>query len=326
MLVETERFEPMPLDTDREVWERQSTERLIYYRWFQRYLDTGSDSEERSLRKLYSAVNPPVKPQAWAQIARIWRWRERAELYDEYVIRASRESFIRQMELVAARHARQATVISGVGMAVIRKFMERFREIGNQLTFGELQKLWKTANEAVELGHREERAARGYNRALIIPQVAQDDLTRLVDNMEMMADPEIDAAYREIEEVLIRRTRVRISEPSPRAITAPYVVQQSEELQPQIIPTAGWRWPTLEELGIEAEYLDPNRPGSVVKPYPAGVFYFLIGKDTFAVEMWSATPPVSTPDEHPYLELLELPDEIEKPLEKSVWEEIDDPH
>lgn len=200
-----EQHEPVGLDIDKEPWERQSRERILYFRWFQRYLDQDPEKlkSDRQVPMAYNAIDPGVSRHIFREVARVWRWPERGEAFDEHVFRRRREAYMREVELMAARQAAQAVRTQRAGSVVIRRFAEEFRNRRETLRFDELVRLLPTAIRAVEVGHREERLARGFGRAVVLQQGAESDVTRIVGDLEKQESPEIEALFRELEQLLV---------------------------------------------------------------------------------------------------------------------------
>ena len=119
--------------TPSEPWEQQPGEPNRWYARFERYRLAGPS------RSLLGAVNAERQqrgacqsksiPQAWAKNARQWRWRERAEAWDEHErlqARAARAHLIEEMNPPArpgsprlAKHCHRSSQILGPGAALL---------------------------------------------------------------------------------------------------------------------------------------------------------------------------------------------------------------
>lgn len=79
------RPEPITLDPDLAPWERQPNEDNNWFARFNAFREIGS---QRSLLGLYNSQSKKKRlgvPQVWTERCRVWRWRERAEAWDEYL-------------------------------------------------------------------------------------------------------------------------------------------------------------------------------------------------------------------------------------------------
>lgn len=223
------RIAVVPFDPDREPWERQSAERMLYYKWFMTYMDYDTKGRERSVQDVFRRVRPNGTSQIrFREIARVWQWERRAELYDEFVFRNSRASYLRAVELMAARQARVGMVTAGMGAAVLREFTAQLRQRieDGELSWKDALGLLPTALRAIEIGQREERLARGFQRSIAMPSPTDDDFTRVVEHLEYESGPEVDKAFRQLEEVLVERVTVRrsieIDRPDQVALPSPH--------------------------------------------------------------------------------------------------------
>lgn len=205
------RISPVPLDPDRESWERQSAERMQYYRWFSVYLEQDVGKKERSVDEAFKRIAPDVSRIRFREVARIWSWQRRAELFDEYVFRNNREAYITEIARMAARQARVGIITAGMGIAVLREFTAQLRDKINSgdLKWEEAKSLIPNAIRAIEVGQREERLARGFQRAVTILEPTDNDFSRVVDHFTNETGPELDAAFRQLEEILVERITVR---------------------------------------------------------------------------------------------------------------------
>jgi hypothetical protein len=98
-------------------WERQPGENNRWYARFEEFRLAGPS------RSLLGAVNaerrrkgrPTARstPQAWAASARRWRWRERAEAWDECQRQETRAEHARRLEEMNHRHAQEAFALQG---------------------------------------------------------------------------------------------------------------------------------------------------------------------------------------------------------------------
>jgi hypothetical protein len=205
------RISIVPLDPDREPWERQSAERMNYYRWFMVFMEQDTKGKERSVEVAYKKIQPDSTLIRFREVARIWSWERRAELFDEYVFRNNREAYLVEMAKMAARQARVGIVAAGMGAAVIKEFTAQLREkiLNGQLDWAEAMKLLPISLRAIEVGQREERLARGFQRAVALPEPKDDDFTRVVDHLSLESGPEVESAFRQLEEILVERVTVR---------------------------------------------------------------------------------------------------------------------
>lgn len=217
------RISPVPLDPDREAWERQSAERMIYYRWFSVYLEQETGKKERSVDEAYKRISPDITRIRFREIARIWGWERRVELFDEYVFRNNREAYITEMARMASRQARVGIITAGMGAAVLRDFTAQLRDkiVSGELKWEEAKALLPTAIRAIEVGQREERLARGFQRAIAMPEPNDSDFSDVVDHFSAVSGPEVDAAFRQLEEVLVERITVRRTVESRPALPQP---------------------------------------------------------------------------------------------------------
>lgn len=205
------RIRAVPFDPDREAWERQSAERMIYYKWFITFLEQETKGRERSVDEAFRKVKPDSSRIRFREIARIWSWERRAELFDEHVFRNNREAYFFEVAKLAARQAHVGIVAAGMGAAVLKEFTAQLRDKINEgrLTWDETIKLLPIGLRAVEIGQREERLARGFQRAIANPEPTDDDFSRVVDHFTNVSGPEVDSAFRQLEEVLVERVTIR---------------------------------------------------------------------------------------------------------------------
>jgi hypothetical protein len=204
---------PVTLDLDREPWERQNAERLHYYRWFQIYLELSSLKNERSIRAAWTQAcvqyGGRIATRTFNHAAKVWRWKERAEAWDEYTFRVSRDTYVKTLEQVAARQARRGVVMASVGAAIINRLRTKLLERGNNLALRDLVKLFRPAMEAVQTGQREERLARGFQTSIALPSGNEEDaFDRVLSGLELEASPEVEEALNQLEEVLIEKVTI----------------------------------------------------------------------------------------------------------------------
>lgn len=205
---------PIDLIADREPWERQPAERLQYYTWFQNYLEQPHEQLERSLKKSYleckQRAGGTLSTRIFAHAAKVWRWRLRAEAFDEYVFRAGRNAYINTIELMAARQARRGVTVANLGVSILRELAKRIEERGDKITFRDLKGMFRPAMEAVSVGQREERLARGFGRQVLQPEAEDDNIFEqtLSELGAVESTPELEEAFTQLETVLVERVRV----------------------------------------------------------------------------------------------------------------------
>jgi len=225
---------PVDLVDDREPWERQPAERIPYYRWFQIYLELDTSRKERSIKEAWRQANrsTSVGVTIFGHVAKVWRWIERAEAWDEFVFRTKRNEYLKTIELMSARQARRGVITASVGAAIIRAFAEKFRETKTALGLDELRKLLRPALEALEIGQREERLARGFQRSITQPPVeGEDAFSAVLDSLDLESSPEVDRAFNQLESVLVERVRItRTRQSQPKLPPGTIIDGESREL------------------------------------------------------------------------------------------------
>lgn len=203
---------PVELEDDKEPWERQSAERINHYRWFETYRNLDTSKFERSLNAAYRAANisagERISTKLFRHVAKVWRWQYRAECWDEWVFRQERASYLRSIEAMAARQARRGVLTANIGVTILRALMKRFQASHNELSFGELRRMMKPALDALEMGQREERQARGFQRAITVEPEQEENLFEklLNQSMDIEESPELEEAFQELEQVLVQTT------------------------------------------------------------------------------------------------------------------------
>lgn len=93
-----QRFKAPPHDEDRQPWDIQDGEPIIWYQRFEIYRTLGA---HRSLEKLWRATPGPHGancPNFWYARAIDWNWRERAAAWDIYQITQKRREFAEEAQ------------------------------------------------------------------------------------------------------------------------------------------------------------------------------------------------------------------------------------
>jgi hypothetical protein len=140
-----------------EPWERQPGEPNRWFARFENYLRTGPG------RSLLGAVNSEraksgkhrqtAIPGSWSRAAAQWRWKARAEVWDEQERQKARETHARDIAEMNARHIQEA-------QALQRKAIERLKSLElNDISAADLARF---IVEATKL----ERTARGEPEAI----------------------------------------------------------------------------------------------------------------------------------------------------------------
>jgi hypothetical protein len=98
-----------------EPWDRQPDEPNLWYTRFERYRLSGPS---RSLLGTLNAeavekgkTRQTKVPGAWNQACRHWRWRERAEAWDEQARQKARAAHVRDVEEMNRRHIQEAQAL-----------------------------------------------------------------------------------------------------------------------------------------------------------------------------------------------------------------------
>lgn len=104
----------------REPWERQPGEVNLWFARFELFRMAGPTrsvlgivNKEREFRGKNKAKSIP---QAWAKAARQWRWRERAELSDEFERQQARAAHAKAIEEMNRRQLQEAIALQGVAI------------------------------------------------------------------------------------------------------------------------------------------------------------------------------------------------------------------
>jgi hypothetical protein len=107
-----------------EVWERQPGEPN---RWFARFEAYRLLGPSRSLlgavnddRRQRSGARARSVPQAWAKNAKAWRWRERAEAWDDSQRRAARAAREKEIDEMNHRQVQEARALQSVATQRLR--------------------------------------------------------------------------------------------------------------------------------------------------------------------------------------------------------------
>jgi hypothetical protein len=105
-------------------WEQQPGEPSRWYARFERFRLAGPS------RSLLGAVNierqqddkPATRsvPQAWANAAKKWRWRERAEAWDVHERRQARVAHAQQIEEMNRRHVQEARGLQSLAIGYLK--------------------------------------------------------------------------------------------------------------------------------------------------------------------------------------------------------------
>lgn len=204
------------LDNDREAWERQRTEPITNYLWFQLYLEQNAGVKERSLQAAHDKLivacqDQEVAPPSDAEFFRIaneWYWKNRAEAYDEYVVKTRRSAYIKQVEEMGARQAHRAIQAASLGIQILEEIMKRFAQEKDGLSLNDLLKRMKPALEAVAIGQHEERLTRGIHREILTSNIQEDNqFDKMLTALEEDTSPEMVEAITKMELILTKQTK-----------------------------------------------------------------------------------------------------------------------
>ena len=105
-------------------WEQQPGEPNLWYARLERYRLAGPS---RSLlgtlnaeRQQRGANKGKSVPQAWARNAKRWRWRERAEAWDEHQRRQARLAHAQGIEEMNQRHIQEAKALQSIAIQRVK--------------------------------------------------------------------------------------------------------------------------------------------------------------------------------------------------------------
>lgn len=115
-----------------EPWERLEDERSIPFATFQAYLTMGP--ADRSILACYRARSGKPQatsvPGAWRKWEARFRWRERAEAYDDYVLAKERRAIETARVAARRRHAALGEFMQRVGAESLKKMDPLTQKVG----------------------------------------------------------------------------------------------------------------------------------------------------------------------------------------------------
>jgi hypothetical protein len=104
----------------RDPWDQQSGEPNRWFARFERYRLAGpsrsllglfnTERQQRGTKKAKSI------PESWAENADKWRWRQRAELWDDHERRQARLAHAQEIEEMNRRHAQESRALQSKGL------------------------------------------------------------------------------------------------------------------------------------------------------------------------------------------------------------------
>lgn len=127
------------LDDDRKEWERQRREPITAFAKFNVFREMGP---ERTLSELARRLGKHHK--TMEQQSRRYRWRERAELYDQHLAALSRKAEEKAVQDARARHVQIARLMQGIAGKRLEALFERVRkdpEAAGDISAGEVRLL-----------------------------------------------------------------------------------------------------------------------------------------------------------------------------------------
>jgi len=99
-------------------WEQQAGEPNRWYARFERFRLAGPNrsllSTLNAERQQRGAKKGKSLPQAWARSVHQWRWRERAQAWDEYQRRQARAAHAQEIQGMNRRHAQEARALQNL--------------------------------------------------------------------------------------------------------------------------------------------------------------------------------------------------------------------
>jgi hypothetical protein len=166
-------------------WERQPSEPNRWFARFEAYRLAGpgrsllgSVNAERLCRR---AVKTHSIPHAWAEQARRWRWRERAEAWDEHQRQLARAAHAQAVEEMNHRHVQQAKALQAKGLERLRSCGSEELALRDVVRFVvEASKLERTALGQPEI--IQEQRLRGGNGGAVV--FTLEDAVRADQEME----------------------------------------------------------------------------------------------------------------------------------------------
>jgi hypothetical protein len=110
--------------TQLEPWEQQPGEPNLWYARYERYRLAGPRRSLLALfnseRREHGAKKARSIPQSWAQKAKQWRWRERAEAWDTFEFQQARVEHAEQFKEMNLRHIQEAKALQSLGVQYLK--------------------------------------------------------------------------------------------------------------------------------------------------------------------------------------------------------------
>lgn len=110
--------EPIELDPDRPIWEKQKGETLPAFRNFVHYRDLVFEAGSRSIARASRDLSKSIATLSLQ--SRKYRWQERRDAYALHLDRRYREAREDEREQVDRRHAAFGASLEGAGMSRLR--------------------------------------------------------------------------------------------------------------------------------------------------------------------------------------------------------------